>query len=133
MRLENQVINENNAAMLKTLGVIQKSLFYHHPAFDSPVFGETVTTEWGKQYKKTQGCNDKKASLSAFTVSELGVIIGKGTKSAELLHNAIIDRINGGNSITLFLSPDFVANALIGMLQTERVSAEECNKRLLES
>lgn len=67
MKLQDQVIGLNQAMRLKGLGVKQKSLFYHHPAFDTPVFGETVTTEHGKKYKKIQVCNDKKGSASAIT------------------------------------------------------------------
>lgn len=130
MILEDQVIGLNKSLILKTLGITQKSLFYHHPAFDQPVFGETMTTEWGKQYKKTQVCNDKKAASSAFTVTELSKIFGKGTMEAQLLYDAVQDQMNKSHSFTIAYSPDFMCNCLIGLLQTGRTTAEECNKRL---
>ena len=75
MKLENQVSSKEQSKKLKELGVIQKSLFYWHPNFDRPVFGEKVTTKSGSQYKKTQVCNDKNVATSAFTVAELGLIM----------------------------------------------------------
>jgi hypothetical protein len=78
MKLEEQVCTMEQAVKLKTLGIPQKSLFYWHPAFERPVFGETWTTQTGKQYAKTMVCNDKKGSSSAFTVAELGVILPPG-------------------------------------------------------
>lgn len=75
MKLEDQCANKVQAEKIKELGILQKSLFYHHPNFDRPVFGETWTTETGKTYKKTLVCNDKKGSSAAFTVAELGVML----------------------------------------------------------
>lgn len=132
MKLEDQVIHLNKSCLLKTLGIVQKSLFYHHPAFDRPVFGETITTEWGKQYKKTQVCNDKKASSSAFTVSELSLLLGKGTNEAGWLYDAVQEQMNKSHSFTIAYSPDFMCNCLIRLLQTGRTTAEECNKRLTD-
>lgn len=132
MQIQEQVISYNKACMLKGFGIAQKSLFYHHPAFDRPVFGETVTTEWGKQYKKTQVCNDKKAAQSAFTISELSKIFGKGTNEASLLYDAVQDQMNRSHSFTIAYSLDFLCNCLINLLQTGRITAEECNKRLAE-
>jgi len=75
MNIESQVCSLEQAKKLKDLGVSQKSIFYWHPNFDNPVFGEQWTTVAGKQYKKTQVCNDKNGSYSAFTVAELGVML----------------------------------------------------------
>jgi hypothetical protein len=72
MILENQVCTIEQAKKLKELGVIQKSLFYWHPKFERPVFGETSVKKHGKQYTVTQVCNDKEVAVSAFTASEIG-------------------------------------------------------------
>lgn len=77
MDIIEQVCSLEQAKELKALGVIQKSLFYHHPQFDKPVFGETRITKHeqsGNAHSTTSlcVCNDKKDSYSAYTVAELG-------------------------------------------------------------
>jgi len=133
MKIENQVCDLSQAMVLKTFGVLQKSLFYHHLSFDRPVFGETPVTETGKQYKKTQVCNDKKGAASAYTVLELAAMVGKGSNAASLLYDAVQARMNHSHSFTICYSPKFLANCIIGMLQTGRITAEEINQRLLKA
>jgi len=130
MKLENQVCSPNQAAVLKSFGILQKSLFYYHPAFESPVFGETWTTATGTQYKKTKVCNDKNRAASAFTVPELATMVGKGTDAACHVYDAVQARMNQSHSFTICYSPDFLANCIMGLLQTGKLTAEEINQRL---
>lgn len=144
MKLEDQVCTQEQAKKIKELGVIQKSLFYHHPAFERPVFGEEWTTEAGKQYKKTLVCNDKRGSASAFTVAELGVLLPKGLggndghnwsfyhrhcwKGESVGYSSYgINPIEQGWFIT---EAESRADMLIQLLEIGKATAEECNKRL---
>lgn len=133
MKLQDQVIGLNQAIRLKLLGVIQKSLFYHHPAFDKPVFGETWTTQTGKQYAKTMVCNDKKGAASAFTVAELGVMLGTEEWSTNYKKQNIFYW-----DAELFALPfgpypteaEARAAILIHLLENKLITADEVNKRL---
>ncbi len=66
----------------------------------------------------------------AFNVTEMGVMIGRGTKMAEDFHNAVSAKINGGNSITICFDPNFVADFVIDYLQTGCCHVEPINERL---
>lgn len=151
MKLQDQCCTIEQAKLLKSLGVTQKSLFYHHPNFDRPVFGETVITESGKQYRKIQVCNDKKASFSAFTVAELGAMLPdyypswrfkKNEQSGERLWIATvicspkppgIDDIHTAHEFDRFAKTqaEALATLLIALLETEAIKVEEVNNRLL--
>lgn len=135
MKLEDQVILINQAFVLKALGVVQKSLFYHHPAFDRPVFGETITTEYGKQYKKTQVCNDKKVSASAYTVAELGLLLPSGFDTMRTT--------NEGWRAYGYDGEDFLGESVYGteaqcraeiiikLISEGKLTTEEANQRLI--
>lgn len=149
MKLIDQVITLEQAKQLKELGVKQKSLFYHHPAFDVPVFGETWTTEHGKQYKKTQVCNDKKGSASAFTVAEMGAMLPKTVKLADVqfrygvmgdCHVQYIIEASESNRILLHkghqvwttgkTEAEARAEMLVYLLKNKLITVEEVNARL---
>lgn len=154
MKLEDQVCTEVQANKLKELGVAQKSLFYYHARFERPVFGETIVTAFGMQYKKVQVCNDKKAAASAFTVAELGMILPAEIKECKLVQWPI-PSISGARSygiqyrykcdsaVTNQTIPDHCvfghteaevrASLLIEFLESKVITAEEVNKRLIES
>ena len=149
MKLEDQVCTVTQAFTLKALGVIQKSIFYHHRASERPLFGETVVTEFGKQYKKVQVCNDKKGAASAFTVAELSqmlpnyypswrfpeqengplrwiatVICGPKPPGIDDIHTAHeFDRYGATQAEAL-------ATLLIALLETNVITPAEVNERL---
>lgn len=154
MKLEDQVCTEAQANKLKELGVAQKSIFYYHALFERPVFGETVVTEFGKQYKKAQVRNDKKAAASAFTVAELGMILPAEIKECKLVQwpihytsgtksYGIQYRYKCDSPVTNQAIPDHCvfghteaevrASLLIELLESKVITAEEANKRLTES
>lgn len=130
MKLIDQVITLPQAKRLKELGVSQESHVYHHPKFETPVPGHTSVKKPGTMYTVTQVKKDRSVALSAFTLSELGAMIGKGTNAASLLYDAVQDQMNRSHSFTIVLSVQFVANCVIGMLETGRLTAEEVNARL---
>lgn len=79
MQLQHQVCTPEQAQKLKALGVAQKSLFYYHPAFDRPVFGETKTPgSFFGEIKRGSVCNDKENAYSAFTSAELEQMLPAG-------------------------------------------------------
>jgi hypothetical protein len=133
MKLQDQVITLDQAKRLKELGVKQESHFYHHPNFEEPTPGRTSVKKHGTMYKVTQVKNDLAVTLSAFSVAELGAIIGKGTNAAALFYDAVLDQMNRSHSFTIALSVQFVANCVIGMLETGRLTIDEVNARLCEN
>jgi hypothetical protein len=132
MKIQDQVCTLEQANRLKELGVLQKSLFYHHPAFDKPVFGETVVTETGKQYKKVQVCNDKKGAAAAFTVAELGLLLGRSPYAVYLkldnieFWHADYEHIPFGAFST---EVEAKAAILIHQLENKLIAAAEVNER----
>lgn len=155
MKLEDQCCTKEQAERLKKLGVIQKSLFYYHPAFQRPTFGETWVTKWGTQYKKTLVCNDKNASASSFTLAELGLMLPGMIGDTKLVqwHIASNDsrwalsygvqyRYKDNDPVhygtfplhCVFGSTEAKARAelLICLLTDGKVTAEEINKRLTD-
>jgi hypothetical protein len=131
MKIQDQVCTLNQSLILKTLGVIQESAFYYHPSFDELLMKGRVVTKHGTMYKKVP-VKDDKASSSAFTVSELAAMIGKGTNAASLLYDAVQARMNQSHSFTICYSPQFLANCVIGLLETGRLTPAEVNQRLTQ-
>jgi hypothetical protein len=119
MKLESWVCTKQQAKRLKELGVAQEGYF---------IWGEqgVLTESWG-----VEGNED--IFYSAFTVAEFGAMFGKGTNAASLLYDAVQDQMNRSHSFTIVLSPQFLANCLIGLLETGRVTADEINQRLQNS
>ena len=116
MKLENQVCTPDQGERLKALGVFQDSLFYW------------THSKWG--IMPMESIDFKGNPTSVFTVAELGAMIGKGTNAASLFYDAVQDRMNRSHSFTIALDAQFVANCIIGMLETGRLTAEEVNQRL---
>lgn len=134
MKLQDQVCTLEQARRLKELGIIQESIWF----WTFPVNERMISTKKGIIHNTT--CEDilidndgdefDHEIAAAFTVAELGAMIGKGTNAASLLYDAVQDQMNRSHSFTIVLSAQFVANCLMGMLETGRVTAEEVNARL---
>jgi hypothetical protein len=145
MKLSEQCCTLDQAKRLKELGVIQKSLFYHHPNFDKPVFGEEWTTKSGTQYSRVMVCNDKKGSHSAYTVAELGVMLPdmiETDRQYELVtikeDDCWLTRYVAGNDLKN-AHPSYQAETseaearaaiLIWLFENKIITAEEVNNRL---
>lgn len=134
MKLQNQVCTLEQGKRLKELGIRQDA---SHAAWLRnecnketefwcwPVEAQGITN---RGYSSpTKGCLE---GFSAFTVAELGVMIGKGTNAAAVLYDAVQGQMNRSHSFTIALSAQFVANCLIGMLETGFLAADEVNARL---
>jgi len=143
MRIETQVCSLEQSKRLKELGVEQKSVFYFHPAFDKPVFGEVVTTVTGKQYKKTQVCNDKGGANAAFTVAELGVMLPDDVRTNGqgilFVFNPLGNKLDKlaleGLPFDFKVYPTQAqasAAMLIHLLENNIITVQEVNKRLAE-
>jgi hypothetical protein len=123
MKLEKQVCTPEQAKRLWEMGVIQRS-YYTWGCNDE--FDNLPPTTW----TLISGPEWKHVKYSAFTIPELAVMIGKGTNAAALLYDAVQDQMNRSHSFTVVLDPRFVAQCVIGMLETDRITAEEINNRL---
>lgn len=134
MKLIDQVITIDQAKRLKDLGVIQDAVWF----WAYPVKEKMISTK--KDIIHNSQCEDILSDnegdefdhdvAAAFTVSELGAMIGKGTNAAALFYDAVQARMNQSHSFTIALDVKFVANCVIGLLETGRVTAEEVNAML---
>jgi hypothetical protein len=145
MKIENQVCSIEQAKLLKSLGIEQESLFfwYNQPHDNGKdEYWETEEVAYRPWFvnasypeDESEGCTyyaHGTEQYSAFTVSELAAMIGKGTNAASLLYDAVQSQMNRSHSFTICYSPEFLANCVISMLQTGRITAEEINERLKE-
>lgn len=134
MKLEDQVCTVPQAARLKALGISQKALFYHHPLFGGPAFGERVITTPGSL---TMVCNDKEFAFAAFTVAELGIMLPPGYDTMRTTDHPVDiwrgydkegkDVFKGLKGIT---EADVRAQMVIYLLENEDITAKEVNGRL---
>lgn len=125
MKLTDQVIPLEQAKRLSQLGIRQGlSAFFWDDYEGKLQLMMNETPEDGYKPDAENTC------FSAFTVAELGAMIGKGTNAASMLYDAVQDQMNRSHSFTIVLSVQFVANCVIGMLETGRLMAEEVNARL---
>jgi hypothetical protein len=146
MKIQQQVITFLQAKLLKEMGVSQESLFswFGDEEFrfrDNGAEG-AACSQWlwiaqtgpvnnqDADWRSDVSCT--KPIAAAYTVSELAAMIGKGTNVASLLYDAVQSQMNRSHSFTICYSPEFLANVIISMLQTGRLTAEEVNKMLKE-
>ncbi len=153
MRLENMVCSFEHAKTLKRLGVAyptgQESPFIWmevqgitvdekelwHPGIfrkDNGGYDYLLISELPFEYDD-EGTLETRGWWNAFNISEMATMIGKGTSAAALVYDAVQDQMNRSHSFTICYSPQFLANCLISLLETGRITPEECNKRLTES
>jgi hypothetical protein len=145
MKLMNQVCTLEQAKKLKALGVNQDSLYSWcgdetKRLMDNGKDGLAVS-DWvyidltippnNQELDHRSMVPSAKPFAAAFTVAELGAMIGKGTNAAALFYDAVQARMNQSHSFTIALDVKFVANCVIGMLETGRMNIEEVNNRLL--
>lgn len=111
MKLENQVISIEQAKRIKELGVIQNGLFSW--AFDLLNYRWQLSNHNVEALELIKAANKRADSgsgfYSAFTVSELGVMFGIGTRTTDWLVNVKIDT----STKTLMWRPEFLADCLI--------------------
>lgn len=141
MKLQDQVITIEQAKRLKELGIDQDGCFfwYQDRAPRNPnqhyygVSQEYMPWElylFGKKSKLST--SNVFEECCAFTVTEMGRMIGSGTFAAQKFHDAVAARINSSHSMTIATAPQFVGNFLIAALEQEILTLEEANTRLLK-
>lgn len=125
MKLIDQVISLEQAKRLSQLGITQGlSAFFWDDYEGKQELRPNQSPEGGYSPGSCNTC------FSAFTVAELGAMIGKGTNAASLLYDAVQDQMNRSHSFTIVLGVQFVVNCVIGMLETGRLTPKEVNARL---
>jgi hypothetical protein len=155
MKLEDQIISLEQAMMLRGLGIIQLSLFYH-------IDNRGIGYEGIKQRDYIKNIQDGIPIdagvikyFSAFTVAELGVMLPARIKECRLTQWSIYgesnetisygmqyryrpnDPVNYGifPDSSIFGDTEAIARAklLIALMENKTITPEECNQRLLES
>ena len=69
---------------------------------------------------------------SAFTISEMAAMIGKGTKAAEKHWQFLIDCVNSGLSGTVCYNPISLAGFIITIIENGTLPIDEANSRIIE-
>lgn len=116
MKLENQVCTIEQARTLRKLGVAQDSLFMHYRGL--------LTSDHGIQPKSFfTGTTKASAAYSAFTVAELGVMLGENWEN-EVYINKTVDCETGAQER---------AEYLISAIEDGHFSIDEVNSRLTNS
>ncbi len=75
--------------------------------------------------------SDSNRAFSAYSISEIAKFFGKGTTECEVLHNIIMRKINGGNSIGVIFDADFLAKILIELIENKQTTSFSCGARYL--
>jgi len=138
MKLQDQVCSEQQAVRLKELGIDQSGYYsYAHRVVNSKPSFNGEMTEWEPEYSDDVALVETALAqfdglphVSTFTVAELGTMFGKGTNAASMLYDAVLAQMNHSHSFTIVLSPDFLCNCIIAMLETGKLTPAEVNERL---
>lgn len=132
MKLQDQVITIQQAKRLKELGIVGESAFNHFKAsFHAGVClggPDNLRHVWaltGSGYDR-----EDVEFTPAYTVTEMGRMIGSGTFAAQKFHDAVADRINSSHSMTIAAAPQFIGNFLIAALEQGILTPSEANTRL---
>lgn len=123
MKIENQVCSVEQSIKLVDLGVIPNSILYHiYP---------TMSSGWKVMGEGMFNVNDDEIEYHpAFTVAELGAMLGSGTKETELFWNQLNYKINGGNSSSICFRCEFVADFVISLIVDGSLAISIINHRL---
>lgn len=122
MKLENQVCTLQQAEKLKKLGVKQNSLFVYYRGLSIEMHGIHLRSFF-------DGKNVENAIYGMWTIAELGVMFGIGTRATDWLVNVKIDT----STKTLMWRPEFLADCLIEALENNLTTAAEVNERLKQN
>jgi hypothetical protein len=130
MELSKQVCSRQQADRLRELGVTAPSIFYYtigdkirvKTTDESPVNNNAVPI-LTEDYIEFTCCH-------AYTVAELVAMFGRGTAASERLYDAVLDRMNEGMSFTIAYSAEFLATCLIGAIERNLITPEQCNENL---
>lgn len=122
MKLENQVCTLEQAIKLKGLGLNGHAIFHWIPE------------AWDDGYRLKFRPNTSKKCFPAYTVAELGVMLGKNVKEI-FLHGptGMWTQKQGMNPNMFITQAECYANWLIHLLENKLITAEEVNTRLQNS
>ena len=133
MKLEQQVCTLEQAKRLKELGISGETAFAYFiaPSHAGICLGDSgnlrhVWALTGNPYDR-----EDVEFIPTFTVSELGRMIGPNTRAASKFHDAVMNRINQSFSMQVATSVQFVANCVIGLIETGVLEIEDANRRLV--
>ncbi len=121
MKIESQVCSLEQAKRLKELGVAQIGFFMSW-------FDKEAIYRFNEDRTENYVLND--VQCSRFTVAELGVMIGRGTKGADYHWQWLNACVNSGLSGTCAYNPVALAGHIITQLENGTLTAGECNQRL---
>lgn len=134
MKIENQLITLEQSKILKELNILQDSIWmWVYPATKG-IISTTYGVFYHEQAKDiiqdNEGDNFDSATSSAFSLYELGVIIGKGTLMCEHYYNHTLSCLNSGLSFGVVYNPVAAAGFIITYIQNNPNEVSEINKRL---
>lgn len=150
MKLQDQVISLEQAKRLKELGIDADTFlcWFEAAKFDEngskiiawvPVLFYEKNLDWyavgefGPELQDEDGeFNETRGNYPAFTVAELGEMIGKGTKASEAHWQWLLECVNSGLSGTVAYNPVALAGFVITQIEIGNLPPSECNKRLTE-
>lgn len=132
MKLQDQVITIEQAKRLKELGINGESAFSHFKAASHSGICLGDIGNLRHVWALTGNGYDREGVefIPAFTVTEMGRMIGSGTFAAQKFHDAVSARINSSHSMTIATAPQFVGNFLIAAIEQAILTPEEANTRL---
>lgn len=125
MDISKQVCTLKQAKRLKDLGIEQKSIFYHVFSF--------IHKEWMICQPIDFYLGKDEERYSAFTVAELGIMIGKGTVASEKHWQWLLDSVNSGLSATTCYNAETLTEFVITQITEGCLPVEEVNNRLINS
>lgn len=131
MKVEKQVCTLKQGERLEELGINVKPLFCYCRVSTSveDSYDDLLPTEWN-----LEGLPELATTWQApaFTVSELGKMLGKGTKAAEVHWQWLLDCVNSGLSGTVAYNAVALAGHIITQLENGTLYVDACNERLAE-
>lgn len=144
MKLQDQVCSLTQAKRLKELRVKQESLFSwcgdetmrlmdngeDGVSYSNWVFVSQTYPVNNMQADHREDVPSAKPFASAYTVAELGIMLGKGTKATELHWQWLLDCVNSGLSGTVAYNPVALAGHIITQIETGTLPIEKINARL---
>jgi hypothetical protein len=127
MKLESQICTLEQAKILSRLGIIQGCSLFFYDSWSKELLPKFNSSHKEGHYKDAESC------FSAFTVSELGCMLGKGTKSSELYWQYMLDMVNAGVGGTIAFNVVALAGHVITQIENGTLAVGDANNWLINS
>ena len=133
MKLEKQVCTLEQSKKFKNLIGEIYGLFVYIENKALPADNKISLSKHTESFRYTGKIQDHAwvKYYPAFTVAELGAMIGRGTKGAELHWQWLLNCVNSGLSGTVAYNAVALASHIITQIENGTLSAEACNERLV--